>query len=123
MQNALVTSAESLIQEKQLPQARQVLMRCIRDYPQCDAALGALAVVEALEGKLLSSLELLHEALLLAPLDPEQRARKDLIQARLDRGGPSPALGDADFRAALLCLPIPPPWHMGTRGVSGVAKG
>ena len=67
MLDELNKRAQSYIQTNQLQQARQLLMEIISNYPDNAAALNDLAVVEIMEGKLESGLELLNEVMILDP--------------------------------------------------------
>lgn len=55
--------AQSYIQTNQLQLARQLLMEIISNYPESISALNDLAVVEIMEGKYESGMELLNEVL------------------------------------------------------------
>jgi|WetSurMetagenome_2_1015567.scaffolds.fasta_scaffold20250_2 tetratricopeptide (TPR) repeat protein len=67
MLEELLTKAQLLIQTEQYEQARRILMIIIRDNPNCTEALNDLAVVEIMEGKYQSGLELFGEVIKIDP--------------------------------------------------------
>ena len=67
MLEELISKSQLLIQAKKYEQARLVLMLIIRDNPDCIEALNDLGVVEILEGKYQSGLELFNEVIKIDP--------------------------------------------------------
>jgi tetratricopeptide (TPR) repeat protein len=83
MLEELIEKEQMLIQTEQYEQARRILMMIIRDNQNCIEALNDLAVVEIMEGKFQSGLELFYEVLKIDPKNEDAQVNIEYVKNQI----------------------------------------
>lgn len=84
MLEELLVKAQSFIQTEQYQQARRLLLQIIRDNPNCTEALNDLAVVEVIEGKYQSGLELFQEVIQIDPTNEDALSNIEYVKNKIN---------------------------------------